>query len=120
MLAGKKPLTLLFEDECNNDFTQAWKDAIAENGWVFVHRIVKPRRGKYNWYGETYIALPSEAYRIKHLERIRSESGYSPLTSEIKTGFLLGYSKVQIKAFVEKCYPEIQRLRSEDAWLETV
>lgn len=97
MLAGKKPLAMMDTPF----FREGWQAVVKEQGWSWCYMI--PMRGPLE--DTVAIALPGHEFRIKKLARVyeqcRLKNGMTDL-DHAKIGILLGYTKEQIWAFLDK------------------
>lgn len=95
MLSKAKPCTFL----CKWEFDERWQSAVKSNGWAVIRS--KARFQGIEW-DEVLVALPDQAFRLKHLARLRENNRSYTLTEHIKLGILLGYSKEQVRHFVSR------------------
>lgn len=97
MISGKKPLAMLD----TSFFKQGWLDTVEEKEWSWCHMI--PLRGRPE--DTVLVCLPGHEFRFHALARVyancRTTNTMIP-RDHAKIGILLGYTKEQIRAFLDK------------------
>jgi len=97
MRMGRKPVTEIEEWEL-----KYWIDEIKERGYI----LLKIDNSYARFHDPSYIVgLPGQEWRAQRLKRAFEDnfkSGYTEI-NHARIGFLLGYTKQCISAFLERC-----------------
>lgn len=98
MKLGHKPISLIHDWEL-----KYWTSEIEKYGWVINTLTFQTTSGRI--INEFVVCLPDQAWRVDRIKRIyhtRVSRGMLTELEEARIGFLLGYSKQCISAYLER------------------